>query len=81
MEGGADAFLFSAALVFFTSDAEGSVRCFKDEDCSGVTTEELGGIISSGMTDAVALAVSSGATVAVCLVDSYGGAEELVVGA
>ena len=69
--GGAEAFLFFAsflaALVRFTSDAEGRVICFTGEVASGAAAEELDGSISSGSTDAVALAVSSGTTSSVAL--------------
>ena len=43
---------------------------FKDKDGSGAAAEEFGGTISSGATDAVALAVSSGATSSVALASS-----------
>ena len=59
-----DAFLFftaarSAALVFFTSDADGRIGV-----CVGVGGAEEFGSFSSGTTDAVALtsSLSSGAT-------------------
>ena len=84
-----DAFLFcaaffSAALVFFTSDAEGRLMFFTLEDFA-VSVEGEAGAVSSGTTDAVVLvvsisssaakvlaglAVSSGATVEVALTGS-----------
>src|SRR3990170_2131584 len=54
-----DAFLFlasfSAAFVFFTSDAERSVGFFTLEDFAGGAEDEVGAV-SSGTTDGVALA-------------------------
>jgi hypothetical protein len=74
--GGADAFLFlaslTAALVFFTYDAEGRVISFKDEVIVGAAAEELVGAFSSGVTDAVTLVGSSGTTSLVALSLSSG---------
>jgi hypothetical protein len=50
---------FLAALVFFASNAEGRVLIFNDEVVGGAVAEELGGAVSSGTTDAVALVVCS----------------------